>query len=90
MSAWQHPGNISSKKFNTTGLPWGGRVLLEAAEVPTLTVEDFRLVCAWCDTEMRAPRRRSENPPESHGLCVDCAVRMGAPAHLVMADYASL
>lgn len=42
--------------------------------------EDFRLLCAWCKTELRPGRKGLEAPPESHGICVPCAVRLGMPA----------
>lgn len=46
-------------------------------------LEEFRIVCAWCQSEIRAPRRQShEQAPESHGVCRPCAIGMGAPPEL--------
>ena len=45
--------------------------------------EDFRIICAWCNSEIRAPRQVSlEQAPESHGVCRSCAIDMGAPPEL--------
>lgn len=47
----------------------------------TITADHIRLLCAWCHIEMRAPRIRTAQPaPESHGICVQCAVKLGMPA----------
>jgi hypothetical protein len=41
---------------------------------------DFRLICAWCNTEMKAPQsEQADEVPESHGVCRSCAVQMGLP-----------
>ena len=41
---------------------------------------DFRVLCAWCGCEIRAPKNPSLQPaPESHGVCVSCAVKLGMP-----------
>ena len=44
---------------------------------------DFRMICAWCNTEMKAPQSEQEQQkdevPESHGVCRSCAVEMGLP-----------
>jgi len=43
---------------------------------------DFRLICAWCNTEMKAPQSQQEQAdevPESHGVCRSCAIQMGLP-----------
>lgn len=42
---------------------------------------DFRLICAWCNTVMRAPQNEelSEEVPESHGICRCCATQLGLP-----------
>lgn len=46
---------------------------------------DFRLICAWCNIEMRAPQSpESHDVPESHGVCRCCAVQMGLPEHLIV------
>lgn len=46
---------------------------------------DFRLICAWCNQEMRAPRSaEAKEVPESHGVCRDCAVSMGLPEDRVV------
>ena len=43
--------------------------------------DDFRVLCAWCQKEIRAPRSGAPVPaPESHGICVACAVALGMPA----------
>ncbi len=53
----------------------------------TYTADDFRILCAWCQSEIRAPRRLSlEAPPESHGVCRCCAINMGLPPHLITQD----
>ena len=45
------------------------------------SLEHFRVLCAWCNVELRAPLKRTRKPaPESHGICVQCAVKMGMPA----------
>lgn len=45
--------------------------------------EDFRVICAWCTSEISAPRRLTlEKAPESHGVCRACAIGMGAPPEL--------
>lgn len=45
--------------------------------------EEFRIICAWCNTEIRAPRLVGlEKAPESHGVCRSCAIGMGAPPEL--------
>lgn len=44
--------------------------------------EDFRILCAWCREEMRpnSPSSAVSGPvPESHGICVPCALRLGLP-----------
>lgn len=42
---------------------------------------DLRLICAWCNTLMRAPQNEDsmEEVPESHGICRCCAVKLGLP-----------
>lgn len=43
---------------------------------------NFRMICAWCNTEMKAPEAKPEehqDVPESHGVCRSCAVQMGLP-----------
>ena len=43
---------------------------------------DFRLICAWCNTEMKAPQSQESEQaevPESHGVCRSCAIQMGLP-----------
>lgn len=53
----------------------------EPTETRVLKLEDFRVLCAWCGTEIRKPLSRAVTPPpESHGICVPCAVRLGMPA----------
>lgn len=43
--------------------------------------EHFRVLCAWCNFELRAPLLRTSKPaPESHGICESCAVNLGMPA----------
>lgn len=45
------------------------------------TPEHFRVLCAWCNFELRAPLLRTSRPaPESHGICEACAVNLGMPA----------
>jgi hypothetical protein len=46
--------------------------------------EDFRIICAWCNSEIRAPREASleGDAPESHGVCRPCAINMGMPPEL--------
>ncbi len=44
--------------------------------------EDFRILCAWCREEMRsnsATPPSSGEVPESHGICIPCALRLGLP-----------
>lgn len=49
------------------------------------TAADFRLICAWCNTEIRGPERiTDEEVPESHGVCHCCAVSMGMPEELLV------
>jgi hypothetical protein len=49
--------------------------------------EDFRIICAWCSMEIRAPRRQlQEKAPESHGVCRSCAIGLGAPPELLDFD----
>ena len=46
--------------------------------------EDFRVICAWCTAEIRAPQRQLlEKAPESHGVCRSCAIGLGAPPELL-------
>lgn len=57
--------------------------MLKTAPGPTgYAPEDFRLLCAWCREEMR-PNQNSpgcgEPVPESHGICIPCAVKLGMP-----------
>ena len=42
---------------------------------------DLRLLCAWCNTEMRAPEcePKEDEVPESHGICRSCAIQLGLP-----------
>ncbi len=61
--------------------------MLKPAPPPTydgLGPDHFRVLCAWCSTELRAPRIRLPHlpVPESHGICVACAVRLGMPPEL--------
>lgn len=61
--------------------------MLKPAPLPThdgLCPDHFRVLCAWCSTEIRAARIRLPHmpPPESHGICVPCAVRLGMPLEL--------
>jgi hypothetical protein len=43
--------------------------------------EQFRIICAWCQAEMRAPQaHNTEKAPESHGICKSCALQLGMPA----------
>lgn len=46
--------------------------------------EEFRVICAWCQGLIRAPRMSTagREVPESHGVCKSCAVQMGAPPEL--------
>jgi len=49
--------------------------------------EDFRIICAWCTIEIRAPRRQLlEKAPESHGVCRSCAIGLGALPELLCYD----
>ena len=51
-------------------------------------LEDFRVLCAWCNTVIRAPLRATcDEVPESHGVCRQCALNMGLPPHLIQ-DHA--
>ena len=44
------------------------------------SASDFRMICAWCDTEIRGPEKETQDEvPESHGVCRCCAVKMGMP-----------
>lgn len=42
---------------------------------------ELRLICAWCNTEMRAPQAEQQEAevPESHGVCRSCAISLGLP-----------
>ncbi len=47
---------------------------------------DFRLICAWCNTEMRAPQTQEHDEvPESHGICRCCATQLGLPEDRIVA-----
>ncbi len=44
------------------------------------TPDHFRVLCAWCNFELRAPLLpASQGAPESHGICVPCALKLGMP-----------
>lgn len=56
-------------------------------QTQTYIADQFRIICAWCTSEIRAPRTFThEAPPESHGVCRACAINMGLPAHLLPSD----
>jgi len=56
--------------------------MLKTATAPTTWTHDyFRVLCAWCNYEIKAPKAFCDTPPpESHGICVACAVNLGMPA----------
>jgi hypothetical protein len=57
----------------------------QKAKVEVLGPEHFRVLCAWCSAEIRPARVRVHGhapPPESHGICVPCALQLGMPAEL--------
>jgi hypothetical protein len=59
--------------------------MLKTAPGPAkgLAPEDFRILCAWCREEMRSSSSTSSAAsgpaPESHGICIPCALRLGMP-----------
>jgi hypothetical protein len=53
---------------------------LSANKIRSYKPDDFRVLCAWCQHEIRAPRAGAPVPaPESHGICVACALSLGMP-----------
>ena len=49
-----------------------------------LLPENFRVICAWCKAQIRAPKMGVHEAPESHGVCRQCAIQMGLPPHLIV------
>ena len=52
-----------------------------------LNPDHFRVLCAWCQSEIRPARIHLHGtpPPESHGICTPCAVKLGMPAERCVA-----
>ena len=83
---WRKRNILAQLRYEKLSLVRHTENMLKISTTPkteTWTLEHFRVLCAWCNVELRAPLKVAspcQPAPESHGICVQCALKMGMPA----------